>query len=68
MIAREQLVGSLGGLERLTTPLVLRLLPSARLFPFLISRLVFLPHVTPSGEVAHQVCRQPAVLTVIRTR
>ena len=65
---RQQLAGRLECLERLTTPRPLRLLPNAGSFTFLISSLFFLSHPAPSGEVAHQICCQPAVLTVIRPR
>ena len=54
--------------EELCKPLVLRLAPNAGLFTFVRSRLVFLRHAAPSGEVAYQICPQPAVLTLIRPR
>ena len=37
-------------------------------FPFLISPLFFLSHATPSGEMAHQVCCQLAVISLLGTR
>ncbi len=65
---RQQLAGRLEGLKRSTKLLVLRLLHNARSFTFLISPLFSLPRAAPSAEVAHQVCRQLAVLTVSRPR